>query len=70
MLCDFSPLYLTSNTKSLGLAISIPEVVLIIWVTTFLLDEIRIVIILYQIHIYSISFNETFKLNMFKVLYR
>jgi hypothetical protein len=38
MLCDFYPVNNGDPTTSLGLAISIPEIVLIIWVATFAVD--------------------------------
>lgn len=42
MLCDFYPTYVTNNqTTSLGLSISIPEVILIFWVTSYAVEEIR-----------------------------
>ena len=44
ILCDFYPLYQANELTSRGLAISIPEIVLIIWTFTFGLDEIRQVI--------------------------
>ena len=45
LLCDFSPINEPVNPKtSLGLAISIPEIVIIIWVFTFGIEEIRQVI--------------------------
>ena len=41
ILCDFYPIYNNRNKQtSLGLPISVPEVVLIIWTTTFLFEEI------------------------------
>jgi hypothetical protein len=41
ILCDYNPVYKAFPESSLGLVISIPEVVLIVWVVTFALDEIR-----------------------------
>ena len=42
LLCDFYPLTASGNPVTrLNIAISIPEVILIIWVITFALDEIR-----------------------------
>lgn len=40
-LCDFHPIYMTDANTSLGLVISIPEVVLIIWFCTLAMDEVR-----------------------------
>jgi hypothetical protein len=47
MLCDFYPIPTNQNFTNLGLPISIPEIVLIIWVTLFAVAEIRDVIILH-----------------------
>lgn len=41
MLCDFYPISNGANATSLGLAISLPEVVLIVWVTLLAADEVR-----------------------------
>lgn len=42
LLCDFYPIDNPGNpATSLGLSISIPEIVLIIWVITFAIDKIR-----------------------------
>jgi hypothetical protein len=43
VLCDFSPINQADPTTSLGLAISIPEILLHIWVVTLAIDEFRIV---------------------------
>ena len=40
MVCDFYPLTVTRNSTNLGLPISIPEIVLIVWVASFISDEI------------------------------
>ena len=40
MLCDFYPVPNNSSTNN-GLPISIAEIIVIIWVTLFLIDEIR-----------------------------
>jgi hypothetical protein len=42
MLCDFYPMNQANRATSRGLAISVAEVVLIVWVVTFTLDEVRI----------------------------
>lgn len=41
MLCDFNPISTGSIVTDLGLPISVPEVVLIIWVTLLAADEVR-----------------------------
>ena len=41
MLSDFSPIDAPDVTGSLGLRISIPEIVLILWAFTFGIEEIR-----------------------------
>ena len=43
VLCDFSPINQANPVTSLGLAISIPEIILHIWVITLAIDEFRIV---------------------------
>lgn len=44
MLCDFYPMPVPkydNDTTHLGLSISIPEIVLIIWIIMFTVDEVR-----------------------------
>jgi hypothetical protein len=41
ILCDFYPLPVQPNSTNLGLSISIPEIVLILWVLALFFDEIR-----------------------------
>ena len=41
MVCDFYPIPVTQNSTNLGLPISIPEIILIIWITVLLIDEMR-----------------------------
>ena len=42
LLCDFSPVNQPVNpSTSKGLAISIPEVIIIVWVFTFIVEDIR-----------------------------
>ncbi len=57
ILCNF---YLINENKNyystLGLSISIPEVVLIIWVITFLLEEIRKVLFLLSLLLQCLQF--------------
>ena len=40
MLCDFYPIPTLANLTNLGLDISIPEIVLIIWVFSIATDEL------------------------------
>jgi hypothetical protein len=42
MLCDFYPFQRANPVTSLGLPISILEIVLIFWVITFTIDEVRV----------------------------
>ena len=44
MLCDFYPIPTIINSTNLGLVISIPEILLIVWINVFTFDEIREVI--------------------------
>lgn len=42
MLCDFFPIYTSNNVSTnFGLAISVPEIILIIWVITYVMEEVR-----------------------------
>ena len=47
MLSDFYPIPVKSNSTNLGLSISIPEIVVIVWVFLLTIDEIREVNVIY-----------------------
>ena len=53
VLCDFYPIPTYANLTNLSLAISAPEIVLIIWVSLFAIDEVKEV---------SIQINQNLKL--------
>lgn len=55
LLCDFNELYKADFDTSEGLAIAIPEVILIIWVTTFALELFRKVLILLYTYIFCFA---------------
>ena len=71
LLCDFRKVGQADPNTSLGLAISIPEIVLIIWVVTFALDEFRQVYRIKKIfRIFLLVFIFTIYYQTFKVSYR
>ena len=41
VVCDFYPIPTNKNQTNLGLVISVPEIVLIIWVSFFAVDELQ-----------------------------
>ena len=41
MLCDFFPVATEMKDLNLGIGISVPEIILIIWIILYTIDEIR-----------------------------
>ena len=61
MLCDFYPIPTDTNSTNLGLPISIPEILLIICVTSYAADEVHEVTLFISIHNIKYNIKEIYK---------